>query len=126
MAKILVIEDDPDSRDLARYSLELAGHEVRDAATAEAGIEIARMDRPDLVVLDLSLPGALDGLQAARVMKSEPALAAIPLVAVTAQAMRVDRARAMDAGFDEFFVKPIADLEDFCATVDRLAVRGET
>ncbi len=126
MAKILVIEDDPDSRDLARYALELAGHDVQDAATAEAGIEVARGDRPDLVVLDLSLPGALDGLQAARIMKSDPALAAIPLVAVTAQAMRVDRARAMDAGFDEFFVKPMADLEAFCAAVDRLAVRGET
>jgi CheY-like chemotaxis protein len=108
MARILVVEDSPDIRVLVRMLLEAAGHEVATAGDGQAGVEEARRQLPDLILMDLSLP-LLSGWEATRELKSDPDTAEIPVVAVTAHAMQGDRARALAAGCDGFIPKPIEE-----------------
>lgn len=111
MARILVVEDSPDIRVLIRLLLEAAGHEVLTADDGRAGADAARTERPDLVLMDLSLP-VLSGWEAAREIKGDATTSSIPVLAVTAHAMHGDRERALAAGCDGFIAKPI-DEETF-------------
>jgi CheY-like chemotaxis protein len=104
---ILVVEDNERNLKLLRDVLEYAGYEVRAAQTAEDGIAFAVSKPPDLVLMDLQLPG-IDGMEALRRLREDPRTAGIPVVAVTAQAMRQDRERALAAGFDGYVEKPIS------------------
>src|SRR5213593_152254 len=124
MARILVVEDSPDIRVLIRMLLEGAGHEVTTAADGREGVEATRRERPDLVIMDLSLP-LLSGWEATRQIKSDPATASTIVLAVTAHAMHGDRERALAAGCDGFLAKPI-DEETFAATIASSLGRRET
>ncbi len=124
MAKVLLIEDDPDNRDLVRITLQINGHEVHEATTAEEGIKRARQLMPDIIIMDLSLPGKFDGLQATRQLRADPQFDCTPIVALTAHVMRGDRERALEAGCDDHWMKPIVDLKGFAAAVAELAARG--
>jgi two-component system cell cycle response regulator DivK len=104
---ILVVEDNERNLKLLRDVLEYAGYDVRAARTAEDGIILAVSEPPDLVLMDLQLPG-IDGMEALRRLRESPRTADIPVVAVTAQAMKQDRERALDAGFDGYIEKPIS------------------
>jgi len=104
---ILVVEDNERNLKLLRDVLEYAGFDVRTARTAEDGITLAVSEPPDLVLMDLQLPG-IDGMEALRRLRGSPLTAGIPVVAVTAQAMKHDRERALEAGFDGYVVKPIS------------------
>jgi CheY-like chemotaxis protein len=115
MANILVVEDSPDIRALIRMLLEPAGHRVSIASDGREGVEAARRERPDLVLMDLSLP-VLSGWEATRQIKSDPATSSIAVLAVTAHAMQGDRERALAAGCDGFLSKPI-DEETFAKEV---------
>ncbi|MFT3955088.1 MAG: response regulator [Piscinibacter sp.] len=106
MARILVIEDNAINLELMTYLLRAWGHEPVAAVDGERGIEQALGDRPELIVCDIQLPG-IDGYEVARRLKAEPAMAGVPLIAVTAYAMVGDRERALRAGFDGHFAKPI-------------------
>ena len=110
-----MVEDSPDIRELVRVLLEGAGHEVLTASDGREGVTRALESRPDLVLMDLSLP-VLSGWEATRQIKSHPETARIPVVAVTAHAMQGDRERALAAGCDGFVAKPI-DGEPFVALV---------
>ena len=103
---ILVVEDNERNLKLLRDVLEYAGYDVRVARTAEDGITLAVSEPPDLVLMDLQLPG-IDGMEALRRLRESPRTADIPVVAVTAQAMKQDRERALDAGFNGYLEKPI-------------------
>lgn len=104
--RILVIEDNPANMELVRYVLEAFGYAVSAAADGEIGLELARAEPPDLVVCDLQLPG-IGGIEVARRLRAQPALARVPLVAVTAYAMVGDRERVLASGFDGYIAKPI-------------------
>jgi two-component system, cell cycle response regulator DivK len=104
---ILVVEDNERNLKLLRDVLEYAGYDVRAARTAEDGIALAVKEPPDLVLMDLQLPG-IDGMEALRRLRENPRTADIPVVAVTAQAMKQDRERVLDAGFDGYVEKPIS------------------
>jgi two-component system cell cycle response regulator DivK len=104
---ILVVEDNERNLKLLRDVLEYAGYDVRAARTAEEGISLAVNQPPNLVLMDLQLPG-IDGMEALRRLRESPLTADIPVVAVTAQAMKHDRERALDAGFDGYVEKPIS------------------
>jgi two-component system cell cycle response regulator DivK len=106
VARVLVVEDNAVNLELVVALLEQDGREVLVAETAEAGIRIAAEKRPDLILMDLQLPG-MTGYEATRKLKADPATAAIPVVALTAQAMRGDEARARAAGCDAPLTKPI-------------------
>ena len=104
---ILVVEDNERNLKLLRDVLEYAGYDVRVARTGEDGVTLAVKEPPDLVLMDLQLPG-IDGMEALRRLRESPRTADIPVVAVTAQAMKQDRERALAAGFNGYVEKPIS------------------
>ena len=104
---ILVVEDNERNLKLLRDVLEYAGYDVRVARTGEDGVTLAVKEPPDLVLMDLQLPG-IDGMEALRQLRASPRTADIPVVAVTAQAMKQDRERALEAGFNGYVEKPIS------------------
>jgi two-component system, cell cycle response regulator DivK len=120
---ILVVEDNERNLKLLRDVLEYAGYDVRVARTAEDGITLAVSEPPDLVLMDLQLPG-IDGIEALRRLRESPRTADIPVVAVTAQAMKQDRERALDAGFNGYVEKPIS-VRAFPDQVRRFLSGGE-
>lgn len=124
MAKILLVEDDPDTRELVRLTLELYGHEVVEATTAEDAIAAAHAMIPGLILMDLSLGGKFDGLEATKRLRADPRFDDTPIVALTAHAMPGDRERSLAAGCDEHWTKPILDLPAFKDDVARLAEGG--
>ena len=125
MKKILLVEDNPANRKLIGDHLRRVGYEVREVGTADEGIALALADPVDLVVMDVQLPGT-DGLTATRLLRADPRTRALPILAVTAHAMRGDEARILAAGCDAYAAKPIA-YRDFLALVARLLdePRGE-
>jgi CheY-like chemotaxis protein len=115
-ARVLVIEDNLTNLELMGYLLRAFGHEVLTAHDGEEGLEVARRERPALIVCDVQLPG-LSGYEVADRLKRDPALRAVPLVAVTALAMVGDRDKVLAAGFDGYIAKPIAP-ETFASQVE--------
>ena len=106
MAKILLVEDNEMNRDMLSRRLERRGYEVILAVDGEEGVARAKADAPDLVVMDLSLPG-IDGWEATRQLKAADETRSIPVLALTAHAMAGDREKALDAGCDDFDTKPV-------------------
>jgi two-component system cell cycle response regulator DivK len=106
-SRILVVEDNERNLKLVRDVLQFAGYEVISARSGEQGVALAREQAPDLVLMDLQLP-AMDGTEALRILRDDPLTREIPIVAVTAFAMKDDRERALDAGFDSYLEKPIS------------------
>jgi CheY-like chemotaxis protein len=104
--RILVVEDNDLNLKLVRDVLQHAGFDVVVARTGEQGLDVARENVPDLVLMDLGLPG-IDGTEALHRLRALPATATVPVVAVTAYAMDTDRERSRQAGFDGFLTKPI-------------------
>lgn len=105
--RILVVEDNDRNLKLVRDVLQYAGYDVVEARTGEQGVALATADPPDLVLMDLQLPG-IDGAEALRQLRAVPATADIPVVALTAFAMKQDRERTERAGFDGYVAKPVS------------------
>ena len=120
---ILVVEDNPKNLKLVRDVLSFAGYDVIEAGSAESGLELAAERQPDLVLMDLQLPG-MDGMEAVQVLKAEERTREIPVVALTAFAMADDRDRAMAAGFDSYVAKPVSP-GVLRAVADRYLERSE-
>lgn len=104
---ILIVEDNPMNMKLLRDVLQVEGFEVLEAVTAEKGLELARSRLPDLVLMDIQLPG-MDGITALKELKRDPATREIPVIAVTASAMPMERKEILSAGFDGYQPKPIS------------------
>ena len=115
MAKVLVVEDNPANLKLATFLLQSVGHAVITARDAESGLALARDEQPDLVLMDIQLPG-MDGLEATALLKSEDATRDIPVIALTALAMKGDEERIRAAGCDGYIAKPLA-YREFLATI---------
>ena len=123
MAKILVVEDNAANMTLAVYLLETTGHTVLSATDAEAGLAFARAEQPDLILMDIQLPG-MDGLEATALLKQDDATRAIPVVALTALAMKGDEERIRAAGCDGYIAKPM-NYKEFLATVESHLQRAD-
>jgi two-component system cell cycle response regulator DivK len=106
MAKILIVEDNPVNMKLAVILLNSANYTVLSATDAEAALSLARSERLDLILMDVQLPG-MDGLQAVALLKRDEATRAIPVIALTALAMKGDEERIRAAGYDGYIAKPI-------------------
>ncbi len=104
--KILLVEDNPVNRRLAEFLLRSQGYQVRAATNAQEAFDTIKAERPDLILMDVQLPG-MDGLEATRKLKEEPATRDIPVVAVTSYAMKGDREKALAAGCSGYITKPI-------------------
>ena len=122
MAKILLVEDNEMNRDMLSRRLERRGYEVIVAVDGEEGVARARTDAPDVIVMDLSLPG-IDGWEATRQLKAAEETRGIPVLALTAHAMAGDREKALDAGCDDFDTKPV-DLPRLVAKLEALLGGG--
>jgi two-component system cell cycle response regulator DivK len=115
VAKVLIIEDNATNMTLAIFLLRSVGHTVISATDAEAGLALARDEQPDLILMDIQLPG-MDGLQATLLLKRDQATRAIPVIALTALAMIGDEARIRAAGCDGYIAKPMR-YQEFLKTV---------
>jgi two-component system cell cycle response regulator DivK len=120
MAKVLIVEDNPSNMTLAVFLLESAGHSVLTATDAETGLTLARDEQPDLILMDIQLPG-MDGLKATILLKGDAATRAIPVIALTAQAMKGDEERILAAGCDGYIAKPVRYQEVLAAIAARLS-----
>jgi len=105
-ARILIVEDNDDNMVLVRDVLTSRGYTVIEAGDGQQGLDLAQSERPDLIIMDLSLP-LVDGWTVVRQLKADPELRRIPVVALTAHAMVGDREKALDAGCDDYLAKPI-------------------
>jgi two-component system cell cycle response regulator DivK len=121
MARILIIEDNPANMTLATLLLGNAGHTPLCAVDAETGLMLARSGRPDLILMDIQLPG-MDGLAATALLKKDPATAKIPVIALTAMAMKEDREKTKAAGCDAYIAKPLR-YKELYAAIDALLTR---
>ena len=117
---VLVIEDNADNLALVRYLLERANYTVLAADNGISGLEIARMQKPDMVILDLTLP-ELDGWHVAELLKSHLDTQHIPVVALTAHTLPGDRKRAFDSGCDAYITKPL-DIPNFVNQINQLLI----
>lgn len=120
--RILVVEDNPANLELVSDLLLVAGYRVVQAGAAAEAIALAKAEPPALILMDIGLPG-MDGLAAATLLKQEPALRRVPIMALTAQAMKGDEARARAAGCDDYVTKPL-NTREFPARVARLIAEG--
>mgnify|MGYP000597032645 FL=1 len=120
MARVLIIEDNPANLKLASLLLKNARHTVLSAIDAETGLTLARSEQPDLILMDIQLPG-MDGLTATTLLKKDPLTAAIPIIALTAMAMKEDQQKTHDAGCDAYITKPLRYKDLYAAIVRLLA-----
>ena len=120
MTRVLVIEDNAANLTLATFLLESAGYAVLSAQDAETGLTLAREEQPDLILMDIQLPG-MDGLQATGLLKADAATRAIPVIALTALAMKGDEERIRAAGCDAYIAKPMRYKEFLSVVKTQLA-----
>lgn len=121
MAKILIIEDNPANMKLVTLLLQNAGHATLCAVDAETGLTLAQLELPDLILMDIQLPG-MDGLTATTILKNDLRTAAIPVIALTAMAMKEDQEKTRSAGCDAYIAKPLR-YKELLAAIDALLVR---
>ena len=117
VSKILYVEDHPAQRDIMAQMLELSGYQVAVAADGVEGVEQAHAWNPDLILMDLRMP-RMDGFEAIQVLRSDPATASIPIIAISAWASAKHKDRALEAGANEHFTKPV-DLSRLIETINR-------
>ena len=110
MAKIVVADDDADIRELVAFKLQQTGHEVVAVADGAAAVEACQAEEPDLVVLDVMMPG-MSGLDACRALRLDPALAKVPVILLTARAQEAEIEQGFNAGADDYVVKPFSPRE---------------
>ena len=124
MSLILIVEDNDKNMKLVRDIVRHKGHSTLEATTGEAGVQLATLHRPDLILMDIQLPG-IDGIEALRRIRAQPALADVPVIAVSASVMPDDQRHIVRSGFDAFVPKPIS-LKPFVAVVERFLKDGRS
>ena len=122
MSRILIVEDNPANMKLASLLLRNAGHVALCAVDAETALTLARVEQPDLILMDIQLPG-MDGLAATALLKHDPVTAAIPIIALTAMAMKEDREKTTAAGCDAYIAKPLR-YQELYAAIDGLLLKA--
>ncbi len=123
MSLVLIVEDNEKNMKLARDILQAKGYETVEAVTGEEGVKLAKEKKPDLVLMDIQLPG-MNGIEAFKQLRADAKTARIPVIALTASVTPTDRSQITAAGFDAFISKPI-NLKEFVATVKRLVEGGK-
>jgi two-component system cell cycle response regulator DivK len=119
MGKVLLIEDNATNLAMARFFLQSVGHTVLSATDAETGLTLARQEHPQLILMDIQLPG-MDGLEATALLKKDQATQNIPVIALTALAMRGDEERIRAAGCDGYIAKPMRYREFLAIVAERM------
>jgi len=123
MTKVLLVEDNEMNRDMLSRRLMRRGFEVIFATDGKEGVDTARREKPDIILMDLSLP-IMDGWEATRRVKSDDATRSVPVIGLTARAMMGDREKAMEAGCDDYDTKPV-ELDRLIGKIERLLGLGK-
>ena len=123
MAKILLVDDDEMSRDMLSRRLIRRGFEVIFAVNGKQGVDLARSEKPDIILMDMSLP-IMDGWEATRCVKADDATCSVPIIGLTAHAMSGDREKALEAGCDDYDMKPV-EIERLIGKIERLLANGK-
>lgn len=124
MAKILIIEDHADTRELLRLILEMENYEIAETSAGEEGVAKAQTFAPDLILMDISLAGKINGWEAARLLRSDPQFDNTIIVALTAHAMKEDREATLAHGCDVYWTKPILDFPEFQRAIAEMIAVG--
>lgn len=119
MKRVLIVEDQADIRKLIRMTLEFENYEIHEAADGSFGLRMAQAIKPDILLLDVMMPGEIDGLQVCQRIKSDPEMAGSKVVLLTARGQQKDREAGEQAGADEYLVKPFSPLQ-LIETIERL------
>lgn len=122
-ARILIVEDQADTRRLIRWALEGGGHRLHEAANADAALQIAQALRPDLMLVDVVMPGERSGLELCAQMKQEPQFDGLKIVVLSASATPPERKKALEAGADAFLAKPFSPAR-LSELVEELLLKG--
>jgi CheY-like chemotaxis protein len=122
MTKVLLVEDNEMNRDMLSRRLTRRGFQVVSAVDGQQGVDLARSEKPDIILMDMSLP-VMDGWEATRRVKSDDATCNVPVIGLTAHAMAGDREKALDAGCDEYDTKPV-ELDRLIEKIERLLGRA--
>lgn len=124
MTKVLLVEDNEMNRDMLTRRLQRRGYDVLLAVDGQQGVDVAQSELPDMILMDISLPG-VDGYEATRMLKASSTTRDIPIIALTAHAMSGDREKALDAGCDDYDTKPI-ELPRLLGKIEALLLRTGT
>ncbi|MCH7782883.1 response regulator [candidate division KSB1 bacterium] len=111
MKKILVVDDQAEVRELVEVTLRSEEYEIIQAKSASEAIEKAKSEKPDLIILDIMMPGGMDGYEVCKILKSDPATKKITIIFLTAKGQEVDKEKGFDAGGDGYFAKPFSPLK---------------
>jgi len=123
MKKILIVDDQVEVRELVDVTLRVGDHEILHAERGEQAVEIARREKPDLIIMDVSMPGRMDGLQATRAIKGEPETRDCTVIILSAKGQEAEIQKGYEAGADDYFVKPFSPL-DLVKKVEALLGEG--
>ena len=121
MPRVLIIEDNEENRDALARRLRRRGYDVVMACDGQQGVEMAKSESPDLVLMDMNMP-VLDGWRASRIIRSDPAIAALPIIGLTAHALAGDREKAIQAGCSDYHTKPV-DFPQLMTQIETLLKR---
>ena len=119
---ILVVDDEPKNRKLARDLLEVSGYEVIEAIDGKQGIEMAKSHKPDLILMDIMMP-VMDGMEVTRILKADSTTQNIPILAVSSQAMKGDKERIIGCGCDGYLAKPF-DIDELMESIAELLLKS--
>jgi CheY-like chemotaxis protein len=111
MKKILIVDDRQEVRELVEVTLRAKDYQILQASTGEKALEIVRVERPDLILMDIMMPGGMDGLEATRILKNNPDTKDCPIIILTAKGQKTDREKGLEAGAEDYFVKPFSPLD---------------
>ena len=111
MKKILIVDDQLDIRRLVEITLSVENYRIIQAESGREAINIVKAEKPDLIIMDISMPGEIDGLEATRILKNDPETKGCLIILLTAKGQKNDRKRGITAGADDYFVKPFSPLE---------------
>ena len=111
MKKVLIVDDRLEVRELVEVTLRVKDYQILEASNAEEAIEMVKAEKPDLTLMDIMMPGRMDGLEATRILKSDPETKDCPIVMLTAKGQKIDIEKGLEAGAVDYFVKPFSPLE---------------
>ena len=111
MKKILIVDDRLEVRELVEVTLRAKHYQIIQASTGERALEIVRVEKPDLILMDIMMPGGMDGLEATRILKNNPDTKDCTIIILTAKGQKTDREKGLEAGAEDYFVKPFSPLD---------------
>jgi len=111
MKKILIVDDQKEVRELVEVTLSLEDYQIFQAKNGEEAVQLARLEKPDLIIMDVMMPGSIDGLEATRILKSNQTTKNCHVIMLTAKGQQDDRDKGLEVGADHYFIKPFSPLE---------------